>query len=234
MAAPLDDLFRHLECIEPPGTRPHITLAYAQSLDGAIAARADERTLLSSPASLALTHALRAHHDAILVGISTVLSDDPELTVRLVEGPNPQPVVLDSRLRTPPQARLFHAPPAPWLAAVEPVDPARREALEALGARVLPMPQDGSGRVHLPCLLEQLQALGVRRLMVEGGSQVLTAFLTQRLADLLVLTIAPRYLGGLPAIPPEHPRRLPHLPAPRWVQLGPDAILWGPPAWEEP
>lgn len=233
MAAPLDDLFRHLESVEAPGTRPHVTLAYAQSLDGAIALRAGEPTLLSSPASLELTHALRARHDAILVGIGTVLSDDPELTVRLVEGPNPQPVVLDSRLRTPPQARLFRQPRAPWLAAVEPVDPARREPLEALGARVLPLPEDGHGRVHLPCLLERLKDLGVRRLMVEGGSRVLTAFLDQRLADLLVLTIAPRYLGGLPALPPERPRPLPHLPSPRWVQLGPDAILWGRLAWEQ-
>ncbi|MEZ4718129.1 MAG: GTP cyclohydrolase II [Caldilineaceae bacterium] len=83
--------------------RPFVTLSYAQSLDGSIAAnRAPTR--LSGPAAMAMTHALRAAHDAILVGIGTVLADNPRLTVRLVDGASPRPVVLDSKLRMPPDA----------------------------------------------------------------------------------------------------------------------------------
>ncbi|HEX9595492.1 MAG TPA: RibD family protein, partial [Anaerolineales bacterium] len=81
--------------------RPTVTLSYAQSLDGSIALHRGEPLTLSGPESMAMTHRLRAAHDAILVGIGTVISDDPQLNVRLVEGRNPQVVVLDSRLRLP-------------------------------------------------------------------------------------------------------------------------------------
>ncbi len=77
--------------------RPLVTLAYAQSLDGCIAIRKDQQLLLSGPESHLFTHQLRAAHDAILVGIGTILADDPKLTARLVNGPHPQPVVLASR-----------------------------------------------------------------------------------------------------------------------------------------
>jgi len=77
--------------------RPLVTLSYAQSLDGCIAARPGQPLAVSGPLSLTLTHQLRAAHDAILVGIGTVLADNPRLTVRLVEGQHPQPVVVDSR-----------------------------------------------------------------------------------------------------------------------------------------
>src|SRR4051794_24685033 len=91
----------------PAIDRPIVTLAYAQSLDGSIATAARRPLALSSQPALKLTHQLRAEHDAILVGIGTVLADDPLLTVRLVNGPNPVPVVLDSRLRLPSTARLL-------------------------------------------------------------------------------------------------------------------------------
>ena len=86
---------------------PFVTLSYAQSLDGSIAARRGEALGLSGPESLRLTHRLRSMHDAILVGIGTVLSDNPRLTVRLVNGQNPRPIVVDSRLRIPLNCRLF-------------------------------------------------------------------------------------------------------------------------------
>ena len=91
---------------------PYITLAYAQSLDGSIAARPGEMLRLSNSLSQAMTHHLRARHDAILVGINTVLSDDPRLTVRLAEGKDPRPVVIDGCLRTPLCARLLASPAA--------------------------------------------------------------------------------------------------------------------------
>ena len=103
--------------------RPLVTLSYAQSLDGCIAARAGERLALSGPESMQLTHQFRAAHNAILVGIGTVLADNPRLTVRLVQGQDPQPVVLDSHLRIPLEASLLHNSRRPWIACLEDARP---------------------------------------------------------------------------------------------------------------
>ena len=96
--------------------RPFVTLSYAQSLDGSIATAAGQPLRISSPQSMIMTHALRAAHDAILVGINTVLADDPSLTVRLDEGNNPQPIVLDSQLRMPQMLACWRNPEASGLA----------------------------------------------------------------------------------------------------------------------
>ncbi len=88
--------------------RPLVSLCYAQSLDGSLAARGGKTLRLSGPESMALTHRLRAAHDAILVGIGTILADNPSLTVRYAAGKNPQPVILDSSLRFPLNANLLY------------------------------------------------------------------------------------------------------------------------------
>jgi riboflavin biosynthesis pyrimidine reductase len=90
-----------------PHGRPFITLAYAQSVDGSISIARGQRSALSGPEALRLTHALRAAHDGILVGVGTVVADDPELRVRLVDGRDPQPVIVDSQLSTPVAAKLL-------------------------------------------------------------------------------------------------------------------------------
>ena len=93
---------------------PYVTLTYAQSLDGSIAATPGRPLSISGPVSMTLTHALRAAHDAILVGIGTILADNPQLTVRYLKGKDPQPVIVDSRLRCPLDARVLrHDPPVP-------------------------------------------------------------------------------------------------------------------------
>ncbi len=181
--------------------RPTVTVTYAQSLDGCLAAEPGRPLALSGPESLRFTHRLRAAHDAILVGLGTVLADDPRLTVRHAEGPDPQPVILDSLLRCPLEAALLRHPTRQlWIAARADAPAARRRALEAAGARLLAFPPDDQGRVPLPALLTALGELGVRTLMVEGGARVITACLVQGLADRLIVTIAPRLLGGLPAV----------------------------------
>ena len=112
----LQDLQRVRDRARPDG-RPFVTLAYAQSVDGSIARERGERYTLSGPDSLRLTHMLRSCHDAILVGVGTVLADDPELGVRMIEGRAPQPVVVDSQLRTPLSSRLLgRAGRRPWIA----------------------------------------------------------------------------------------------------------------------
>ncbi|MEK6574438.1 MAG: dihydrofolate reductase family protein [Chloroflexota bacterium] len=183
----------------PRHMRPFVTLTYAQSLDGSIGLPG-QRLELSGPESARMTHELRTQHDGILVGIGTVLVDDPRLTVRHAIGRNPQPIVLDSKLRIPLTAALVkHPDRLPWLAATDP-DPERQSALEALGARVYRLPSDTSGRVGLVALLDLLGGLGLKTLMVEGGARVITAFLTQRLANRLVLTVSPRLIGGVRAV----------------------------------
>lgn len=205
---------------------PWVTLSYAQSLDGSLTQRRGQPTALSGPETLQLTHQLRAWHQALLVGIDTVLADDPQLTVRLVEGPQPQPVVLDSRLRFPLQARLWEHPRGIWLVttpqgAAQP----QRRVLEERGARVWVVSSDPQGRVSLPDMLAVLAGQGIATVMVEGGARVITAFLQQRLAHALVVTVVPRVLAGLRV--PEG--KLPHevrLQESYWQPLGRDVVLW--------
>jgi 3,4-dihydroxy 2-butanone 4-phosphate synthase/GTP cyclohydrolase II len=216
--------------------RPLVSLCYAQSLDGSLAARPGQPTPLSGPESSVLTHQLRAAHDAILVGIGTVLADDPQLIVRLAEGKSPRPVVLDSRLRTPVDARLLTSHPlSVWIATTPQADPHQASALQAAGARLLVLPTDAVGQVSLPALLECLASQGINSLMVEGGAQVIASFLSQRLADQVVVTIAPLFLGGLPAISQSaikaHAGRIdasfPRLKDISYERLGDDLIVWG-------
>jgi 3,4-dihydroxy 2-butanone 4-phosphate synthase/GTP cyclohydrolase II len=133
--------------------RPFITLSYAQSLDGSIALQDGRPLALSSPPSLFRTHALRARHDGVLVGVGTILADDPQLTVRHAAGPNPQPIVLDTGLRTPLPARILSNPRRPWFMAGAPVSPSRRTALVGAGALVLEMPRTPENLIDLPAAL---------------------------------------------------------------------------------
>ena len=216
--------------------RPFITLSYAQSLDGCIAAHPGQPLALSGRESLILTHRLRAEHDAILVGIGTVLADNPQLTVRLVEGRFPQPVIADSRLRFPLDANLLRHPLPPLIATSEHADRERQKALESVGARVLRVPANAQGQVSLPALLERLAELQINSLMVEGGARIITSFLRERMVDHLVLTVAPRFVGGLRGV-----RKLgqagsvchPRLRNLRHQRLGEDLIFWGDPVWED-
>ncbi len=220
--------------------RPLVTLTYAQSLDGSISHRPDAPLALSGPETKYLTHRLRAAHDAILVGVGTVLADDPKLTARRVGGPHPRPVVLDSRLRTPPTARVLQHPRGCIIAAAEDASQEREAVLATAGAHVVRLPRGATG-VSLPALFSWLYEAQVCSLMVEGGRQVLTAFLQAGLVDWVLLTIVPYFVGGVPALAPLLPRSpqpdsveaFPGL-APGWqvMRLGRDLVLWGqmPPA----
>jgi GTP cyclohydrolase II len=214
--------------------RPFVTLSYAQSLDGCIATHLGQPLALSGPQSLSLTHQLRAAHDAILVGIGTILADNPRLTVRLVTGRDPQPIVVDTRLRFPERANLLQNPLPPWIAAGEQADRERQRMLESAGARILRLPTDLNQHVNLAALLEHLGVLGVNSLMVEGGARMITSFLRERLVDLLVLTVCPVLVGGLRAVDDlggSDPAHFPRLRQPRYAQTGEDLIMWGNLAW---
>jgi riboflavin-specific deaminase-like protein len=218
--------------------RPFVTVAYAQSVDGSITIARGQRYALSGAQSLRFTHALRANHAAILVGVGTVMADDPELRVRLVEGPSPQPVIVDSRLRTPVTAKLFaRTGRSPWIGTTDRADddqPNRRSGFEALGCRILACPAQDNGWVDVFALLRQLHAEGIADVMVEGGARIITSFLDARLVDYAIVTIAPVFLGGLSAIgrgagwgPVEGPR------LDKWTshRLGDDLVLGGEVVW---
>ncbi|KAG0265161.1 2,5-diamino-6-(ribosylamino)-4(3H)-pyrimidinone 5'-phosphate reductase [Mortierella polycephala] len=185
---------------------PHVTLTYAQSLDGKIAGRHGKQLILSGPQSMTATHILRSKHDAILVGIGTVLNDDPRLTVRLNpedlpqgSGPvqHPQPIILDSTLRFPTTAKLVlpTSLKKPWIFTSPIHDFQRKRDLEALGAKVYVLDVDAQGHLSLPDLLSTLHQLSIQSLMVEGGAGVISSFLKSGLVQSFLLTIAPVYVG---------------------------------------
>lgn len=171
------------------------TLSWAQSLNGALSARPGSPTTLSGPASMAFVHRLRSAHQAILVGIGTVLADDPRLNVRLADGPSPRPVVVDPRGELPDGARLWHSTPWPPLVLVGAnCPPAARERLVARGADVLPL--ESPGRFDWQTVRELLASRGLERIMVEGGYRIHESLLASPLPLRLAITLCPRIMGG--------------------------------------
>ncbi|HAR98892.1 MAG TPA: bifunctional diaminohydroxyphosphoribosylaminopyrimidine deaminase/5-amino-6-(5-phosphoribosylamino)uracil reductase RibD [Syntrophus sp. (in: bacteria)] len=177
--------------------RPFVTLKFAQTLDGRIATRTGHSRWISSPPSLRFAHELRSTHDAILVGVGTVINDDPELTVRHVRGRNPLRVILDSTLRVPPSSRVLSArgDARTLIATLGDADPEKRRRLERAGVEVLTVPPDGTGRVSLPHLLGLLGERRISSVLIEGGAEVITRVLAARLADRLVVVVAPKIIG---------------------------------------
>jgi 5-amino-6-(5-phosphoribosylamino)uracil reductase/diaminohydroxyphosphoribosylaminopyrimidine deaminase/5-amino-6-(5-phosphoribosylamino)uracil reductase len=179
-----------------------VTIHYAQTLDGRIAARDGTSRWISGAESLRFSHELRAAHDAVMVGLGTVITDDPRLTVRLVAAPSPTRIVLDSRLRLPLGANVVSDGAAPTLVATTVrADPARAALLAERGVEVLVVAADESGRVDLVALLRRLPALGVRSVLIEGGRSLITAALRARVVDRMVVCVAPKILGmGVDAV----------------------------------
>lgn len=182
----------------PSSGRSTVTVSYAQTVDGRIAAPNGSSRWISTPESLRFAHELRAGHDAVMVGVGTVVKDDPRLTVRLVPGADPRRIVVDSTLRTPDSAAVLAGGAARGtVLAVNgraPMDRCREA--EALGAVVLRLPSTPEGGVDLAALVSRLPELGVRSVMVEGGASIITALLCEKLVDRLAVCIAPKILGS--------------------------------------
>jgi diaminohydroxyphosphoribosylaminopyrimidine deaminase/5-amino-6-(5-phosphoribosylamino)uracil reductase len=176
---------------------PFVTLKWAQTLDGRIATAQGSSRWISSPESLKLAHRLRAANDAILVGVSTVIKDNPELTTRLVKGRNPLRVILDSALGILLDAKILkNQDKAKSLVVSTPLaDKQKFAALQKMGIEVLITPPDKQGRVDIEKLLKILGERDITSLLVEGGGEVITSFLRLGLADKVVAIIAPKILG---------------------------------------
>lgn len=182
--------------------RPHVTLKCAMTLDGKIAAYDRSARWITGEAARLEAHRLRSESDAVMVGIGTVLTDDPALTVR-VDPPWPREplrVVVDSRARLPLTARLIEAgSPARVIVAVAGEAPAERVArLEAQGVTVLSC-KSRDDRVDLSDLCGRLFALDVTAVLLEGGSELNWAFIEAGLVDRVAIFIAPLLIGGAQA-----------------------------------
>ena len=175
--------------------RPLVTLKTAQSIDGKTATSSGESKWITGEEARRFGHLLRARHDAVLIGIETALTDDPDLTCRVggLESASPMRVVLDSRLRMSEWSKLARsareiptiiysvAPPAP--------------ALEACDVEIVTVARDARGRVDVASVLNDLAGRGVTRLLVEGGASVHATFLDRGYADRLEIFRAPVLLG---------------------------------------
>jgi len=174
---------------------PYVTLKTAQSLDGRIADADGRSRWISSPQSRRFAHKLRAESDAVLAGVGTVLADDPLLNVRGFKVPvQPWVVILDSRLRISPKARVFQNDRV--IVAVAGKAPAAAVKRLPRHAEVLELPKARDGRPSLPALLAALGSVGVSHILVEGGGHVAGSFISQGLVDRYCCIIAPMVIGG--------------------------------------
>ncbi|MDZ7265316.1 MAG: bifunctional diaminohydroxyphosphoribosylaminopyrimidine deaminase/5-amino-6-(5-phosphoribosylamino)uracil reductase RibD [candidate division KSB1 bacterium] len=211
---------------------PYVTLKIAQTLDGRIASRTGHSQWITSYPARVMAHRLRHAHDAVVVGIGTVLADDPQLTVRHVKGRNPWRVVLDTHLQIPLACQLLNDPfVSKTIVATAAEKPEKIAQLQERGVTVWQLPLAEAGHLSLPHLLQQLAAIRVSAVMVEGGGRLYTSFLNSKLVDHIIVAIAPKILGaGIEAIGDLGIRQVDQslqLDRIRYQKLGPDFLISG-------
>ncbi|MCX7847089.1 MAG: bifunctional diaminohydroxyphosphoribosylaminopyrimidine deaminase/5-amino-6-(5-phosphoribosylamino)uracil reductase RibD [bacterium] len=195
--AELNERFNHFITTR----RPFVHAKWAMSADGKIAPATGSARWISCPESRTYVHKLRAEYDAVMVGIGTVLADNPQLNVRL-EGTWRQPtkIIIDSHLRTPANAALLQGAPT-VIACARAADPSHADALRAAGARIIALPGPDD-RVDLPALLELLGSEGITSVFVEGGAALFGSLFAAQLVQRATIIIAPMLLGGQSALSP--------------------------------
>lgn len=214
----------------------YLALKLATSLDGRTATRTGASKWITGSDSRAKVHLLRTQLDAVMVGINTVVADDPRLTVRDVPGRNPVRVVIDSKLRFPLDSQLAQtADEIPTCVITTPEAPEEAAlALSDLHVSVIRVPAGTDGRVDMTKALEALAAREVVSVLCEGGAELAGSLLASKLADELHVFIAPVMLGprGKPGAVdwagPEQPTEAPRIDPPRWELCGSDAYVYGP------
>ncbi|TEB38846.1 bacterial bifunctional deaminase-reductase [Coprinellus micaceus] len=178
-----------------------LTVTFAQSLDGKLAGALGSQVALSCRESRLMTHWLRSRHQGILVGVNTAINDNPQLNTRLIQGDpeNPQPIVLDTHLRFPIDAKLLQNYATghgkqPWIITQTSEDQLwldRKQSLEGLGARIVDLPSTRD----IPAVVDRLHQMGIHSLMVEGGAQIIRSFIRSPIVDNLIITVSPSLIG---------------------------------------
>lgn len=212
-----------------------LSLKLALSLDGRIATRTGTSKWITGTESRSWGHDLRAKHDAVMIGINTVISDDPLLTVRQARGRNPVRVVVDSKLRMTLDRRIVQtASEIPTCVLTTPSSPAEAAAaLEAAQISVIRVPATAEGRCDMRVALHELAKREVVSVLCEGGAELAGSLLANQLVDQLHAFVAPILLGprGRPGAVdwagPESPAEAPRIAAPRWELYGDDAYVTG-------
>ncbi len=175
---------------------PFVTVKTANTIDGKVATEAGSSRWITGEEARGFVHQLRHQNQSILVGINTVIKDDPQLTTRLPQGGrNPIRIIVDSQLRIPLDAQVVVDGQAPtWIYTTHEADFTKKEELERKGVHVFPVSH--GPRVHIPSLLVHLGRQQVTSVLVEGGSQINGSFLNSRCIDKLITFIAPKIVGG--------------------------------------
>ena len=215
---------------------PFVSLKLALSLDGRIASRTGASKWVTGPEARARVHLLRAQQDAVVIGIGTVLADDPMLTVRDAPGHSPLRVIFDTKLRLPITSQLVQsAREVPtWVVCTTDAPSSLAEQLTEHGVEVLRAPPSAEGRIEPLAGLRLLAARGVVRAMIEGGAELAGSVLAGEVVDELHAFIAPILLGprGRPGAVdwagPPTPSEAPCIADPQWEVCGVDAHVWGP------
>jgi diaminohydroxyphosphoribosylaminopyrimidine deaminase/5-amino-6-(5-phosphoribosylamino)uracil reductase len=182
---------------------PFITLKFAQTIDGRIATSTGHSRWISSESSLKFAHRLRSIHDGVMVGVGTILKDDPELTVRHVRGKNPFRIIVDSTLRIQANACVLNNQErAKTIIATTPLcNKEKLSQLKDAGIEIVIIDNDNKERVDLKKLLIELGKREISSILVEGGSEIITSFLKEKMADRLVIITALKIMGtGTPAV----------------------------------
>ena len=182
---------------------PYVTVKYAQTLDGRIATKTGNSQWISSEALRTYTHRLRAVNDCIMVGVGTVIADDPQLTVRYAKGKNPLRIIVDSKLRIPLRSSVLkdNNTYLTTIATTSKASAKKVAVIKKLGAEVLVVKKDKNDAVNLRDLLRELGKRGIASVMVEGGSDIITSLLKANLVDKMIILTAPKIMGkGLEAI----------------------------------
>ena len=179
---------------------PYVTLKAAITLDGKIADEKGNSKWISSAESRKLVHKLRAKYDAVLIGINTVMKDDPLLNVRLVKGRNPKRIILDSSLKISIKQKIFNSDGREKVFIVTSTESKKKlkkiNILKNAGANILFVKKDSKGNLNLKSVLMKLAKEKIVSILVEGGSKVFNSFIKQKLFDEIFLFISPKILGS--------------------------------------
>ena len=175
--------------------KPFVLLKIAMTLDGKIAAKGKGLKYITNTKSRAYVHELRKDMDAVLVGVGTIINDNPELTTRLVKGKNPIKIVVDSTLKIPLNSKVFKGPGKLYVATTVNAPKEKLGKIINKGAKII-LTKSKNGKVDLQDLMKKLGKLQITSLMIEGGQKIFNSAIKEKIADKIMIFIAPKVMGN--------------------------------------